>query len=211
MFTGLIQDIGTLVETRPHTAGKELKIRTKLASEIKVDDSIATNGICLTATTVGADFFICQAVHVTLEKTTAGLWGPGEKLNLELSLRHSDRLGGHFVQGHVNALTKIQEIQVRGGNWEVTMDLPQDLKRYMISEGSITLDGVSLTIARLTEKSFTVSMIPHTLERTHFSTKKRGDLINLEVDLIAKYIESLLGPQKASSDERFKSLLGVKS
>ncbi len=199
MFTGLIQEVGIIDSVKTNTEGKEFIIKAPiLIKEISIDDSVATNGVCLTATSIVGDTFKVQAVHMTLEKTSIGSLKTGDKVNLELSLRPTDRLGGHFVQGHVNALGQIKQISTRGGNWEIEVSFPQDLRKYMISEGSITLDGISLTIARLTDQSLTVAIIPHTLEKTSLSSKNVGDHLNLEVDMIAKYIENFLRFDKDS-------------
>jgi riboflavin synthase len=202
MFTGLIQEVGTIVSVGPNAEGKEFVIRApNLIKEIGIDDSVATNGVCLTATHIKGDTFRVQAVHVTLEKTSIGHLKAQDKVNLELSLRPQDRLGGHFVQGHVNALGSIKKIESTGNNWEIEVSFPSELRKYMISEGSICLDGISLTIARLTESTLTVAIIPHTLEKTSLSGKKVGDVLNLEVDMIAKYIENFLRFNKDKQNE----------
>lgn len=193
MFTGLIQELGTIQSISTNAEGKEFVIKAPtLAKEIQIDDSVATNGVCLTATQVTQDSFRAQAIHMTLSKTSLGALRVGDKVNLELSLRPHDRLGGHFVQGHVNGLGKIASIKTIGENWEIEVSFPKELRKYMISEGSIALDGISLTIARLTDTTLTVAIIPHTLEKTSLSSKKVGDALNLEVDMIAKYIENFL-------------------
>lgn len=206
MFTGLIKDIGTIKAITPNNTGREFVIEApKLHSEIQIDDSVATNGCCLTAAKVSGKTFTVQAVHVTLEKTNLGKLKVGGQVNLELALRPMDRLGGHFVQGHVNGIGKIQSVMPRGNNWEITINCPRDLFKYMISEGSIALDGISLTIARLTDASFTVSIIPHTYENTVLHTKKVGDSVNIEVDMMAKYLENfMLYNQKFSLDKWYK-------
>jgi riboflavin synthase len=199
MFTGLIQEVGTIVSAIKNTEGKEFLIRApQLIKDIQIDDSVATNGVCLTATRIEGDTFRVQAVHVTLQKTSLGDLRPNDKVNLELSLRPQDRLGGHFVQGHVNALGKIKQISKIGQNWEIEVGFTKDIRKYMISEGSVALDGISLTIARLTDQSLTVTIIPHTLEKTSLSSKKVGDHLNIEVDMIAKYIENFLRFNKDS-------------
>jgi riboflavin synthase len=204
MFTGLIQEIGTIVSVTQNTEGKEFIIKApNLIKEIQIDDSVATNGCCLTATEIKGDPFKVQAVHMTLQKTSVGFLKPHDKVNLELSLRPQDRLGGHFVQGHVNALGKIKQIKTVGENWEIEVTFPKELRKYMISEGSITLDGISLTIAKLTPESLTVAIIPHTLEKTTLGTKKAGDHLNLEVDMIAKYIENFLSFDKSSRKDEW--------
>ena len=191
MFTGLIQTLGTIESISTNAEGKEIFISAPaIIKDIKIDDSVATNGVCLTATHIQGDTFKVQAIHVTLDKTSLGLLQTGDRVNLELSLRPQDRLGGHFVQGHVNAMGRILKIDQTGNNWNIEVSFPQNLRKYMISEGSVALDGISLTIAKLTDKSLTVSIIPHTLEKTSLSFKKVGDVLNLEVDMIAKYLEN---------------------
>ncbi len=193
MFTGLIQEVGTIEEVIENAEGREFVIRApRLITEIAPDDSVATNGVCLTATRILGDRFRVQAIHMTLEKTSLGRLRPQDRVNLELSLRPTDRLGGHFVQGHVNALGTIKNIHMTGANWEIDVAFPPELRKYMISEGSIALDGISLTIARLQEMTLTVAIIPHTLEKTSLSTKSIGDVLNIEVDMMAKYIENFL-------------------
>ena len=212
MFTGLIQEVGTILSVTQNTEGKEFIIKApNLIKEIQIDDSVATNGCCLTATQIKDDTFKVQAIHMTLQKTSVGDLKSGDKVNLELSLRPQDRLGGHFVQGHVNAMGTIKQIKTMGENWEIEVTFPPDLRKYMISEGSITLDGISLTIAKLTETTLTVAIIPHTLEKTTLGTKKVGDHLNLEVDMIAKYIENFLRFDKDSRKEEWaKNFFDVK-
>jgi riboflavin synthase len=204
MFTGLIQELGTIQSISSNAEGKEFIIKApKLIKEIEIDDSVATNGVCLTATSISGDSFKVQAVHMTLEKSSIGALKSGDRVNLELSLRPQDRLGGHMVQGHVNALGKIKAIKTIGENWEIEVSFPPELRKYMISEGSITLDGISLTIARLTNQTLTVAIIPHTLEKTTLSAKKIGDVLNIEVDMVAKYIENFLRFDKESRKEEW--------
>lgn len=212
MFTGLIQEVGTIQSVSSNAEGKEFVIKAPhLIKEIAIDDSVATNGVCLTATKIAGDTFRVQAIHMTLQKTSIGYLNTGDKVNLELSLRPQDRIGGHFVQGHVNALGKIKKIEKKGNNWEIEVSFPADLRKYMISEGSIALDGISLTIAKLTGDTLTVAIIPHTLEKTALSAKKVGDRLNLEVDMMAKYIENFLHFDKDSrKDEWAKNFFDVK-
>lgn len=193
MFTGLIQDMGSIISVVPNAEGKEFIIKTPaLIKDIQVDDSVATNGVCLTATEVKGDTFKAQAIHMTLQKTSLGALKANDKVNLELSLRPQDRLGGHYVQGHVNALGEIKSITQKGKNWEIEVAFPEELRKYMISEGSIALDGISLTIAKLGPSTLTVAIIPHTLEKTTLGLKKVGDGLNIEVDMMAKYVENFL-------------------
>jgi riboflavin synthase len=193
MFTGLIQCIGTVrrVEIRPD--GRVLQIQCpQLAGDIRIDDSIAVNGVCLTATDVDSDGFSAHAIPVTLEKTSSGELIAGSRVNLELAMRFGDRLGGHLVQGHVNGTGRILDIVILGDNWLIRIAFPPELRRYLISEGSIAVDGISLTIAALSDAEFTVSIIPHTLQRTTLGSRSVGDTVNLETDMLAKYIENLL-------------------
>jgi riboflavin synthase len=212
MFTGLIQEIGTIISVTQNKEGKEFLIKApKIIKDIQIDDSVATNGCCLTATEIKGETFKVQAIHMTLEKTSIGLLRPNDQVNLELSLRPQDRLGGHFVQGHVNALGKIKQIKMKGKNWEIEVAFPPKLRKYMISEGSIALDGISLTIAKLTSETLTVAIIPHTLEKTTLGSKKVGDHLNLEVDMVAKYIENFLRFDTGSrQDEWAKNFFNVK-
>ncbi len=192
MFTGLIQDTGKIKSVTDNREGREFVIETNLASQIKIDDSVATNGVCLTATQVDGKTFRCQAIPVTLEKTNLGKLSEGSRVNLELSLRAEDRLGGHMVQGHVSGTGQVLDIRDFGKTWEFDIGFEASLRKYMILEGSIAIDGISLTIARLYDSKLTVCIIPHTLEKTTLGDKILGDTVNLEVDMVAKYIESFL-------------------
>jgi riboflavin synthase len=193
MFTGLIQAIGVIEQISETAEGRLLRIHCPdLIKDIAVDDSISTNGVCLTATAVGNEGFTAHAIHTTLEKTSIGGLHQGDRVNLELAMRASDRLGGHMVQGHVNAVATVTAIAMRGENWQFHVAFPENLRKYMILEGSITLDGISLTIAELGDSSLMVSIIPHTLRHTTLADKTAGSLVNLEVDIMAKYIENFL-------------------
>ncbi len=206
MFTGLIKDIGKIIKIIPNQEGKQFVIKTNFpAGEVKVDDSIATNGVCLTATKVEANCFYAQAVHVTLQKTSLGHLKVNDSVNLELALRPMDRMGGHFVQGHVNGLGKLIKITPQGKNIELSFTTHKDLFKYIVAEGSIAIDGISLTIAKCKQESFSVSIIPHTYENTNLASKKIGDLVNIEVDMMAKYLENFLNYD--NSQERLKKLL----
>lgn len=198
MFTGLIQDKGRIIAIHPNREGREFVIATGMHADIQVDDSVATNGVCLTATEVKDGAFRCQAIPMTLEKTNLGKLAVGDEVNLELSLRPHDRLGGHMVQGHVSGVGQIIDIKDLGKTWEFRVQFPTELRKYMILEGSIAVDGISLTIARLAELELTLAIIPHTLEKTTLGGKKIGDSVNLEVDMVAKYIENFLTRSEAS-------------
>lgn len=192
MFTGLIQDQGTINEIKENEEGREFVIETKLASEITVDASVATNGTCLTATSKTDNTFTTQAVHITLEKTSLGTLKVGDKVNLELALRAADRLGGHFVQGHVNGVAKFVGSKNFGENFEMEFKLPKNLLPYIVQEGSIAVEGISLTVARLTGDKMLITIIPHTYKNTNLSLKRPEDPVNIEVDILAKYVENIL-------------------
>jgi riboflavin synthase len=168
----------------------------QIVDEIKVDDSIAINGVCLTATEITKNGFKAQAVHITLEKTNLGLLQVDEKVNVELSMRFSDRVGGHLVQGHVNDVAILSSIQKLGENYELWFQTPKELSRFLIKEGSVALDGISLTIADVKDDKFLVTIIPHTWEKTQLHIRSVGDKINIEVDMqarmIANYVEHFL-------------------
>lgn len=207
MFTGLIKDIGTITSIKSNAEGREFIIETKnLINDIAIDDSVATNGVCLTATKIENNSFHAQAVHVTLEKTTLGALKIGSKVNLELALRAMDRMGGHIVQGHVNGVGKISRIISHSKNIEIYFSAPKELFKYIIKEGSIAIDGTSLTIAQRTQNEFGVSIIPHTYDNTVLHSKKIGDSVNIEVDIMAKYLENFVKFDK--SDENLLTLLG---
>lgn len=208
MFTGLIQEVGQISSIKANSSGVLFTIKApKLRPSIKIDDSIAVNGACLTATTLTNEGFTAQAVHITLEKTALKQSRIGSSVNLELALRVGDRLGGHFVQGHVNALAKVHSIVKLGGNFEYSFTYPAKLRRYFISEGSLAIDGVSLTIAKLSDSTLTVSLIPHTLENTSLGRLKNGDLVNIEVDMLAKYLENFYRFKDISSDKDYSNFL----
>jgi riboflavin synthase len=194
MFTGLIEDIGT-VETLDRTdAGALLRVSSKLATELSLGDSIAVNGCCLTATAVDGDHFETEAMNQTLEVTALDSIDQGSKVNLELAMRAEDRLGGHIVQGHVDGIGTVASVEDDGFARRVRVDLPAQLLSYIVDKGSITLSGVSLTVAELGDTWAEVSLIPETLERTNLGDLAPGDRLNVESDVVAKYVERLMSP-----------------
>jgi len=199
MFTGLVKDIGKVKSITPNKEGVELVVESKeLISMIEIDDSVSINGACQTATKVTGNNFTVQTIHVSLEKTTLGSLKPGDSVNLELALRMSDRLGGHLVQGHVNDVASIVSIDSKGKNYNVKVKVNPSQMKYIVKEGSITIDGISLTVADTDFENslFTVSIIPHTWENTILHNHKVGSKINIEVDILGKYVENLLFAQK---------------
>ena len=194
MFTGLVQDIGSVESVEGGADGARLRIATKLGAEIGLGDSIAVNGVCLTATEADAAGFATEAMNQTLEVTVIGALAPGARVNLELATRADERLGGHIVQGHADGSGEVIEITEDGFARRVRVELPEDLLRYVVDKGSVALNGVSLTVAELGPTWVEVSLIPETLERTNLGSVAVGDPLNVEVDVIAKYVERLLSP-----------------
>lgn len=192
MFTGLIKDIGEVLTVIENTEGKQFVIATELAPEIKIDDSVAVNGCCLTATKVMEKEFVVQAVHVTLEKTALANLRPGSKVNLELAMRMGDRLGGHLVQGHVNTKAILISMESIGENKNLWFEIPMDHMKYIIKEGSIAINGISLTVAEIKANEIMVTIIPHTWEYTQLKYLLINDQVNIEVDMMAKYLENFL-------------------
>lgn len=202
MFTGLIEETGTLRKIQSMADGRRLFVEAKdVLAESKVDDSIAVNGVCLTVVRKEATGFWVEAVGETLQKTTVKNWRVGQCLNLERALRLSDRLGGHLVQGHVNGIGRITQLKPLGENYVLQVEAPQNLLRYFVQEGSIAIDGISLTIAQLEGRLVGISVIPHTFHNTNLRYRRVGDNVNLEVDIIAKYVERLLKFSKEASGE----------
>jgi riboflavin synthase len=194
MFTGLVEDIGSVESVEAGAEGARLRIATSLATEIATGDSIAVNGVCLTATAVDANSFETEAMNQTLEVTALGDLEAGAKVNLELAMKASDRLGGHIVQGHADGVGEVVSVEDDGFAQRLRVALGPELLRYTVEKGSITLDGVSLTIADLGDSWAEVSLIPETLERTTFGEVATGDRINVECDVVAKYVERLMTP-----------------
>lgn len=207
MFTGIIEATGTL-ERIEHTA--DAAILTIAGAAVLDDahygDSIAVNGVCLTVTTFDEQRFSVDVMKETLDRTSLGALVPGSRVNLERAMSAQARFGGHVVQGHVDATVRITAIEP-GERWSVVrFDLPVDLAPYVVEKGSVTLDGVSLTVASRQEASFSVSLIPTTLELTTFGAARVGDLVNVEVDVLAKYVEQMLAPRLAALDTRLVEL-----
>jgi riboflavin synthase len=194
MFTGLVQDIGSVERVEGGVEGARLRIATKLGSEIGLGDSIAVNGVCLTATEADAGGFATEAMNQTLEVTVIGALEPGARVNLELATRADERLGGHIVQGHADGSGRVLEVGEDGFARRVRVEIPPDLLRYVVDKGSVALNGVSLTVASLGDTWVEVSLIPETLERTNLGDAAPGDPLNVEVDVVAKYVERLLSP-----------------
>jgi riboflavin synthase len=189
VFTGLVQERGTIDSLERTERGARITIATALATEMTEGDSAAVNGVCLTAAELIDIGFVAEAMNETLNRTSLGELPPGSEVNLELPLRASDRLGGHVVQGHVDGVGEIAIITEDGFARLLEVTVPDELLRFIVRKGSIAVDGVSLTVVELNRRSFTVSLIPETLERTTLGAAQPGTKVNLEVDVLAKYVE----------------------
>ena len=187
MFTGLVQDLGTVTAVDASADGARLAVATRL--ELVEGDSIAVNGVCLTASAVGDGGFRADVMNETLRRSSLGALEAGSRVNLELPLRAADRLGGHFVQGHIDGVGGVWDMRDDGFARVVTIGVPADLMRYVVEKGSIAIDGVSLTVSGLGDDWLQVSLIPETLERTILGAAGVGQRVNLEVDVLAKYVE----------------------
>ena len=194
MFTGLIEDIGNVDAIERGDEGARLRISTPLAAELNLGDSIAVNGCCLTATAVAADSFETEAMNQTLAVTALGTIEQGARVNLELAMKADARLGGHIVQGHVDGVGTVASIEDDGFARRIRVEIPPDLLKYVVDKGSITLSGVSLTVADLGDSWAEVSLIPETLERTNLADLAPGSRLNVECDVVAKYVERLMSP-----------------
>jgi riboflavin synthase len=192
VFTGLVQDLGRVTAVDATADGVTLGVRTRLAGEIAEGDSVAVNGVCLTATAIADGEFRAEVMHETLRRSSLAEAAAGSDVNLELPLRASDRLGGHIVQGHVDGLGAVRAVRDDGFARVVEIEAPAGLLRYVVEKGSIAVNGVSLTVVEVGADWFSVSLIPETLERTTLGNAAPGSPVNLEVDVLAKYVEKLV-------------------
>ncbi|MDZ7270803.1 MAG: riboflavin synthase [candidate division KSB1 bacterium] len=193
MFTGLVEEVGVVSAVNKTATGMELGITCEsVADGLKVGDSVAVDGVCLTVVEVAPKAFAVQAVAETLRRTTLGNYRRGWRVNLERALRSGDRLGGHLVQGHVDDVGEVKKVTPGGEGKVMEVTLPRNLRPFVVPKGSIAVDGVSLTVARLEGASLEIWLVPHTLKRTTLGEKRPGDLVNLEVDILGKYVAHML-------------------
>lgn len=188
MFTGIIEDIGVIKEIETVQNNRSFWIRSAIAAELKPDQSLAHDGVCLTVEETRDGIYKVTAVAETLGKTTLGGWLPDRRVNLERALVAGSRLDGHFVQGHVDTTGTCEKIRDKKGSIEIEFSFPKKFSHLVIEKGSIALNGISLTIFNVGKKSFTVTVIPFTIEHTNLNDLKEGDEVNLEFDLVGKYI-----------------------
>jgi riboflavin synthase len=196
MFTGLVEDLGTVVAVDVTGAGAVLTVESRLGPEVGEGDSVAVNGVCLTATGICGQRFGFDVMHESLRRTSLAEIEPGSKVNLELALRADARLGGHIMQGHVDGVGVVAGVREDGFARIVTVEAAPEVLRYVVEKGSIAVDGVSLTVSRIDDAGFDVSLIPETLERTNLGGTAVGRTVNLEVDVVAKYVEKLVGAHR---------------
>jgi len=199
MFTGIIQEVGKVKEITRSTDFAQIEITCgQVLSNLNIGDSIAVNGVCLTATKINTTSFEADVMIKTLELTSLGKLSNSDSVNLELAMLASDRFGGHFVQGHVDAVAVVTKTLVTKDWTQIQIKVSPDLLKYIVAQGSICLDGVSLTVGEVAQDLISVWLIPKTLEKTNFADKKIGDVLNVEVDLLAKHVERLM--QSKSKD-----------
>jgi riboflavin synthase len=201
MFTGLIEEIGTVLAFENTGRGARLRIAApQLSTGIHLGDSIAVNGCCLSVTAARGDELSFDLLAETIARTNLKSLRPDDRVNLERALAADGRLGGHFVQGHVDCAARILAAKMKGADQRIEIELPAEFAQYVASKGSIAVNGVSLTVAEILPKSFVVWIIPHTRAQTNLGAARAGDLVNLEFDLIAKYLERMLDRKPAASE-----------
>ena len=193
MFTGLVETKGLIDSFEKNEDGMILRLNHNNSFEVSINDSVSCNGVCLTVVRTDKNSFEVQLVNETLNRTTAEFWKEKDELNLERALLPSTRMGGHFVQGHVDCVTKILKIKHFDKSSTWTFKMNDDIEKYIVEKGSIALNGVSLTVASKDKNSFDVALIPHTIKLTTFGNLTIGDSVNVEVDILGKYIENFLG------------------
>lgn len=191
MFTGIIETLGTVQEIRKKEDNYDITIASSITNELKVDQSVAHNGVCLTVVSISDSKYTVTAIKETIQKTNLSDWKVGDLVNLERAMKLGDRLDGHIVQGHVDQIGTCKNIENANGSWYFTFEYNPDLKNLTIEKGSITVNGVSLTVVNSKTNEFSVAIIPYTYENTNFKALKIGTKINLEFDVIGKYITKL--------------------
>jgi riboflavin synthase len=209
MFTGIIEELGVLKNSSAIPGGQKITISAnKVLADLEIDHSIAVDGVCLTVIRIDKNEFSVEAVGETLIKTTIGSLNAGALVNLERAMQLGGRLGGHLVQGHVNDMAPLTHLEKRGDNWYIEVKIANHLEPYVIHEGSIALNGISLTIAKLRGVHVGISVIPHTYNNTNIKNWKIGQSINIETDFLAKYIEKMIQPKKKPMDETWLKNMG---
>ena len=207
MFTGIIQDVGRLVRSDPRGGGRRLLLSTSLdTADFEPGESVSVNGVCLTVAGFRSGAFEADASPETLERSTLRDLRSGDTVNLERALRPVDRLGGHFVLGHVDGTAQLENKRTDGDFWLLRFAAPTSVTRYLVEKGSVAVDGVSLTVNGCDERGFWVAVIPHTLDRTNLPARRSGDRVNIEVDILGKYVEKFLQGSRTSGGVTLETL-----
>ncbi len=201
MFTGLVEEVGTIADVQGDADGVRIVVAAReVTTDVVLGDSVAVDGACLTVIAFDAQSFAVEAVAETLRRTSLGDRGAGDRVNLERALRAGDRMGGHMVQGHVDGVGTVTAATAEGAGRRLGVAVPAELRRYVVQKGSVAIDGVSLTVAATSADGLEVALIPHTLATTTLGSFTVGRRVNLEVDLVAKYVEALVAPYRPAED-----------
>ena len=196
MFTGIIEDTGEIKQISIESSNRVFFIKSDLASQLRIDESVSHNGVCLTIEDIKKDIYRVTAIHETLEKTNAGLWNPGEVINLERSMKMNGRIDGHIVQGHVDGTAICTEKKDKNGSVEFLFSFNESFAPLIIEKGSVCVNGVSLTAFNVSRNSFTVAIIPYTFLHTNFKSLMENDIVNIEYDILGKYVNRMFSLQK---------------
>lgn len=208
MFTGIIEELGKINKISKKDNDLIINVKcSKVLEDTKLGDSIAVNGVCLTAINIGSDFFEANVSYETVSKSSLSILKVGDVVNLERALTLNTRLGGHIVQGHVDGVGNILSIKKFGDSYKLIVSFPKDLENYIVKKGSISIDGISLTVADITNNSFEIAVIPHTFENTNLKHKKSSDIVNIETDIIGRYVEQMV--KSSDKDEKLKNLIST--
>lgn len=191
MFTGIIEDLGTIEKLEKEGGNLHITLSTSITNELKIDQSVAHNGVCLTVVGIDSDLYTVTAIQETLDRTNLGSLTKGSFVNIERAMKLGDRLDGHIVQGHIDQTAKCTQILEENGSWSFTFEYDKSFNNITIEKGSITINGVSLTVVNSKENSFSVAIIPYTYSNTTFKNLRKGDIVNLEFDVIGKYVKRL--------------------
>lgn len=203
MFTGMVEEIGTVVDFETSQNVLRIKVQaSKVLEETYLGDSISTNGVCLTVTDIGKNYFYADVMGETVRRSNLGTLKKGDKVNLERAMAANSRFGGHIVSGHIDGKGKVTSYEKEGNAVWITIDTDREILKYVVEKGSIAIDGISLTVAYVDDRKFKVSIIPHTSEETTLLKKKIGEEVNLECDVIGKYVEKLLGFNKKNDEKK---------
>ena len=196
MFTGIVEALGTIKKIETEGSNRHFWVSSTFTNELKIDQSLAHNGVCLTIVDISSDQYKVTAIDETLKKSNLGLLKPGNKVNLERSMKADSRLDGHIVQGHVDTIAKVSNIKEEDGSWVFTFSYDPEVNHILVEKGSVTVNGTSLTCFNILRNTFSVAIIPYTYEHTNFHQLRVGDTVNLEFDVIGKYVQRLIDPYK---------------